>query len=97
MLQRSENPALNLGPLALMHFSLGAEELFEAAGTVRPPESLFQAGLGSTLSRSRREERCPPLFDLRAPHLGHLALLSSCSARVRTVENFSPQDAQRYS
>jgi len=39
VLQNSENPTLNLGLLALMRFNqfnLRAEELFEAAITVRP-------------------------------------------------------------
>jgi hypothetical protein len=37
-LQNSENPAFNLGYLALMWFKLGAEELSEAVITVRPPQ-----------------------------------------------------------
>jgi hypothetical protein len=73
-LQNSENPTLNLGHLALMRFKLRAEEHFEAAHHSPPAATVIQAGLGSTLFRSRREERRPLLFDLRTTTLGALDL-----------------------
>jgi hypothetical protein len=46
-----------------------------SAGDVRlPPGLILQAELGSTLFRSRREERRPLLFDLRTTTLGALDL-----------------------
>ena len=44
---------------------------------------------------AKNAAHCCSTFAL--PHLGHLTLLSSCSVRVKTVENFFSQDLQRYS
>ena len=80
-----------------MRFKLGAEELFEAASAVRLLQPFFKQDCGQLFLEvvAKNAAHCCSTFVL--PHLGHLTLLSSCSARVKMVENFLPQDVQRYS
>jgi len=49
-------------------------------------EQVVQPAFTLPLLRSRREERCPLPFDFRV-----ITSRLSCSARVRTMRNFSPQ------
>jgi len=57
-----------------MRFNPSAEELFEPAIIVPVSPPSFKQDWGSTLFRSRREERRPLLFDLRTTTLGALDL-----------------------
>jgi hypothetical protein len=80
-----------------MRFNLGAEELSEAAITVQLSQPFFEQGWNQLFLEVVAKNAAHFCSTFVPPHLGHLTLLSSCSARVKTVENFLPQDVQRYS